>query len=336
MKRLHLIVPGLLGPMRLQSQDRHPIYLESVLARANIQTDPSSDAVTLLFDLFGLDAEDQTDIPHAAVSLLGEGLDPGDACWIRVDPVHLAPDRDRLVLLDARHLDIQADEAATLVNEINNHLDALSLKLVAPAPDRWYMQCADVPSFNTSNLHEVAGRHVEQFMPNGLDSAEWRRIMTELQMLLFQSGINQQRMSQGKLPINGVWFSGVGSRPAESACRIGQVFANDPFYAGLALLNRVPFKHLPVDLGNLSGKHTEEVVVLDNSLLGPVWDGDETAWLDGLARFENGLKSLIANLQDAELMLYPLAGSSYRLNKKYMRRFWRRRTSLSKLMDNPD
>ena len=44
--------------------------------------------------------EHQRDWPGAPYCLLGEGVSPGDACWVHADPVWLRPDRDRLLLAD--------------------------------------------------------------------------------------------------------------------------------------------------------------------------------------------------------------------------------------------
>ena len=48
------------------------------------------------------------------------------------DPVHLRPDRDRLILFDSRNLGITHEEAGALVGLFNGHFAADGMRLQAP------------------------------------------------------------------------------------------------------------------------------------------------------------------------------------------------------------
>nr|NIS42121.1 hypothetical protein [Desulfuromonadales bacterium] len=59
------------------------------------------------------------DLPAAAVSALGEGLDVSNGWWLRADPVHMVADRDQLYLSAYKALELSQSEVDELVAELN-------------------------------------------------------------------------------------------------------------------------------------------------------------------------------------------------------------------------
>jgi len=77
-----------------QRQDRFADVpsLALLLARGTCRTLPWRGAEAWAFET--LTGRPATEAPLAALSLLADGGNPGDALWVRADPVHLALTRD--------------------------------------------------------------------------------------------------------------------------------------------------------------------------------------------------------------------------------------------------
>ncbi len=66
LRNLHLLVPGLLGPMPTLNQAGAPLdfkLLERLLARAHRVAHPGHDLESVLFRLFGISADDDRNLP---------------------------------------------------------------------------------------------------------------------------------------------------------------------------------------------------------------------------------------------------------------------------------
>ena len=140
----------------------------------------------------------------AAASLRGDGIEPGDACWLRADPVHLKADRDRVLLADATSFEIDREETAALIAALNAHFAEDGLAFVAPVPQRWYVRVRDGARIQTTPTPRVRGRGIDGYLPEGEDGPRWRRLGNEAQMLLHGHPCNEARETRGALPVNGV------------------------------------------------------------------------------------------------------------------------------------
>ncbi len=176
-----------------------------------------------------------TDLPLAAASLRGEGVDPGEACWLHADPVHLKVQRDHLILADARCFEIPAQEAADMLGALNAHFRQDGIEFVAPVPQRWYVRVRDEALIRTTPTAEVIGRSIEGFLPAGDDAPRWRRLASEAQMLLHQPSL--QRCARRARGASDQQRMVLGRRP-HARCRrtspYGAVWSSHPLAAGLA------------------------------------------------------------------------------------------------------
>ena len=187
----------------------------------------------------------------AAASLRGDGIEPGDACWLRADPVHLKADRDRVLLADATSFEIDREETAALIAALNGHFAQDGLEFVAPVPQRWYVRVQDGARIQTTPTPRVRGRDIDGYLPDGEDGAHWRRIGNEAQMLLHGHPCNEAREARGALPVNGVWFWGAGSlSEAPRNTYYGAVWTSHPLAAGLAAGAGLPVHPLPQTAGH--------------------------------------------------------------------------------------
>ncbi len=293
---LELIVPGLLGPVQPPVQPLRTQVLDLLLDRAAQVESCQQDPASALLAHFGAAAS----APYALVAD-DPDWDRG-GWWLHADPVHLRPDRDLLRLFDASHLGISRAEADGLVAMLNGHFTGDGLRFHAAVADRWYVQCDTPLDLNTTPLTRVDGRHIDGFLPTGTDAPRWAALMSEAQMLLFQSAVSQAREAAGRPPVNGIWCWGGGAwqRPEKPpAVAVGAA----PLLRGLAAAAGIEHRDRPgADAAELIAGGAERVLVLWDRLGDALWDGDEDAWAGAAAALDGWLAPLPSALARGEVV----------------------------------
>ncbi|HQR60721.1 MAG TPA: hypothetical protein PLH03_05090 [Methylophilaceae bacterium] len=261
--------------------------------------------------------------PLAALSLLGEGLDPDAYYWLHADPVHFQLQRDSFLLADPDLARMDADESRLLIDALNRHFEADGLLLLAPHPQRWYLRVNKVPAITTHPLQQVIGRNVEPLLPQGADAARWRGWLNEVQMLLHDHPVNRVREDRGQLPINSVWLHGGGAYTAGVMTDISQVWADDVLVGGLALASGLQLRPSPasatawLEQTPVSGAH---LIILDQPGLSQLDQGWCSPLLDALR--QRRVSSLTLHFNEVDKVI------SYRIKRRDLWKFWRRRQAL--------
>ena len=296
LKALELLVPGLLGPVPPPpGQPLRTPTLDLMLDRAAAVPCGHADPASALLARFGASAS----APYALAA-----DDPSwnhTGWWLHADPVHLRPDRDLLRLFDAAHLGISRAEADALVTQLNAHFAGDGLHFHAPVADRWYVRCEAPPGLATTPLARVDGRHVDGFLPTGADASRWAALMSEAQMLLFQSPVNREREAAGRPGVNGLWCWGGGvwqapARPPSFA--VGAA----PLLRGLAAAAGIEHRDGPVaDVAELATVDADRVVVFWDAPWDALRDRDAGAWAAAVAALERWLAPLPAALRRGEI-----------------------------------
>ena len=198
-----------------------------------------------LLERFGVHR--QRDWPVAPFARLGDGETPDDAYWLAADPVHLRVDRDALLLVDASRFGLDRAHAGMLVEALNRHFDGSGMQFSAPTPKRWYVRLARAPDIETVPLGEALGRNVDVLLPRGGEALAWHRTFNEIQMLLHNHPLNEEREEQGELPFNSVWFWGGGHLPSGVRGRWKHVWADDALPRGLSVAAGIEVSDIPRD-----------------------------------------------------------------------------------------
>ena len=336
---LHLLVPGLLGPLpALQQVQPAPAnrLLETLLARASVEQFAGDDLESTLCALFGLGPDQTRQPPVAALRLLGQGGEAADHYWMQADPVCLRPDQDRLLLFDTRDLVFPADEAEQLADEFRAHFADLGWRLLLCSPHQWYLSLDRPPRITTFSLGHAFGRNIDRFLPQGEEALRWHGLLNEIQMLFHNSAVNQRRESRGEPSISGVWFHGGGYLPSQVAAPFTRVYASDPLARGLAVLASTTHDAGPewhaADLQQQGGVP----LIVEDALQRSVWRADPYDWCTGISEFSSRLSDLVEALRRRHwqvLYLYPCNGKVYRVTRAALRRFWRRPRPLLAYLD---
>ncbi|MGA7179306.1 MAG: hypothetical protein WBX11_06960 [Thiobacillaceae bacterium] len=318
-RRMHLIIPYLFPStefLQAASQDLRLPALETLVARGRMQIDTPLGIEGALCRAWGI--EKQIDWPWAAMSLLADNGAPDRSYWLRADPVHIRIQRDKLILFGSELLNVSADEAVTLCNDLNAHFgDELHLRPLQP--DRWYWSIDHEPDIETTTLSLATGWHIDPLLPKGGAEMKWRALLNEMQMLLFSHPINQEREARGLPTINSIWLWG-GGRASQSA------FFGSPFYCAdehfLSVAN-----HLGIHTHAWSGS-MEEIetngLVLAKQLETKGQYGDVLGWRETMKRMETEWFSRLIKKRAALKIEDPISGSvlDYAASDRW--KIWRR------------
>jgi hypothetical protein len=282
-----LILPGIAPVLKQQINNSIlPNYLKKIIKQARFTADETK-LNRLLINQFSQQTIQGTDLPLA--SLFGEKL-------IFADPCHLLPDRDRLILF-SDHLDITVDERTALMAEIEPLLAEFNAEFVQQTDcEHWLLKIKQQPDLTLTALEEVSSKGLDESLPQGPDRQDWLRLWNEIQMQLFNAEVNQQRIAQGKLAINSVWFWGMGAFIGQ-ANRWDSVLGSHPLLQQLAqgannnttetanysINTPIKGKQLCVlDAVNLESDWLAEIERIDEMVLKPLWQACKQAKLSQL------------------------------------------------------
>lgn len=266
--------------------------LERMRARARDRRAPDVDG--FLAPIFGLDTGEFAEAPFMRLADTGL-MDSG--YWLCAYPVHLAPDRDQLVLMTEPFLGVESQEAAALSAAFNDLYGAEGWQLEATRMARWYLRCPRPLSVVTHDPDVVAGGGVLEFMPSGDDADELKRLTNELQMLFHTHAVNRLREEAGRPPINSLWLWGGGVLPERRAVPPRQTWAATPLLRGLALWSGVQPESLPESWTRLSGNGVVDLTGHDPEELeyrwfAPLLSSLQRGALDVLDVYLGGLESV--------------------------------------------
>ena len=156
-----------------------------------------------------------------------------DGVWAVAQPVHLATAIDHLRLAPFEDLDLDAAEADALLSTVNGHLAGVRFVLSRGAPDCWMLQCLEHVECTSFAPEAVVGRNIWEFMPGGRDGPAVRSLMNELQMLLHEHPVNDERQRRGRPTINSLWLWGFGAITLPATCALPALSTDDAWLAGL-------------------------------------------------------------------------------------------------------
>ena len=278
--------------------------LERMLARGR-KLEPRSPA-EFLAPLFGLEPRQLVPAPFMR---LADGGNADGACWFSAGFVHLAPDRDQLVLMPESLLQVRSEEAASLAAAFNAMYGAEGWKLELMDQARAYLRCPEPVDAATHEPETIAGQPVFEHMPIGAGAVKLRQLMNEIQMLFHTHAVNTTREEAGQPLINSLWLWGGGllPKPGELHASV-KVMSDLPLARGLAMWAGVKPEAPAIDEvqpDHLVALEAVDVVSLESDWFAPLF-----------AQLKSG--------KFKELSVYLGGAGIFELDSTAARRFWRR------------
>lgn len=298
-----LFIPDFRQRFEAAGQPRLPA-LERMVSRAVAREAPTEEA--FLAPLFGLELRQLAPAPfmHLADSGAADGR-----YRLCADFVHLAPDRDQLVLLPESLLQAVPEEIAALAAAFNGLYGAEGWKLELTPWGRSYLQCPTSLDVATSRPDAAAGQAVLEYMPQGADAVQLKQLMNETQMLFHAHAVNRARDDAGRPLINSLWLWGGGTLPKAGAAHAPRSILGElSLLRGLALwADRIPEAAALADMGDdvLLGLAAKDPGALERGWLEPLF-----------TRLKSG--------SFKQLVLYLGGFGLFALDTRAARRFWRR------------
>lgn len=205
---------------------------------------------SLICEQFGL--KQNGDFPMAAASAAADGLDVGESYWLRAAPVHFVMQRDCFSLSEPVPLLVELEHARLMLASLNEHFAQDGLTFHIGQSGAWYVRANQAQQLKTTLPSVAIDKNVHHFMPEGSDSAKWKAILNEVQMLLHEHPANLIREANGHVVVNSVWLSGGGVMPSAVATSndVNLVIACSALYQGLAKQTGVAYKDI-TDLADL-------------------------------------------------------------------------------------
>ncbi|MBI4692887.1 MAG: hypothetical protein HY749_02600 [Gammaproteobacteria bacterium] len=316
MPRLTLVLPGL----RL-AEPEPPVppcafpKLGALLAKADVrrETQPLEARV---FACFGFASGG---FPPAAAATARIDLGRANDALVRLDPVHVRADPTRLLLFDAAHFDLDAAEADGLVALLARELPALGLVRGAD-PKRWYARAEAIAGCYGLSPREMAGRALARDLPATGDQRAMQRLLTEVQMVLHETPINQAREQRGQPPINGLWPWGGGALAAAPGVP-SSAFGDDVLIAGLAQAAGITWSPVLEPDAAIAAVKRGDAIVISGAPFGaargvPVHADLENVWCARLASaLKRGAIDGLVIAGEAE---------TFTLTRRALLRFWKK------------
>jgi hypothetical protein len=335
MKNVRLVISDLFLPKDFAAEvcaGLNLSALEKLLGHGHSEIFEPMPLENLLCEMFGV--PDTGDAPIAPISAAFDGL--GAGCWLRVDPVHLRLQRDRMLLLS--NSGISAAEAEQISASLNEHFAGQGMEFFAPHPQRWYVRLDTPPRIRTRTLSQVIGGDVRRVLPTGEDAPRWHQVFNEIQMLLFAHPLNEVREARGALTINSVWLWGNGHVALPLQKAYGKVSSDDVLVEMFAAAAGVSFSAWDGQWRETenNAKGGEQLLVW-TGLRSALQSGDLAAWRTALQDFETGYaRPLLQALRGGKIARLQIdIGGSDSMRRVQLTRsdtwaFWRRAKHLEK------
>jgi hypothetical protein len=219
-------------------------------------------------------------------------------------PVHYVAAMSSVQLPADGLLELQPQEARALAEDFNRLWGDAGASMMAGPGGALYCGFDAPVRAQSIDPQRVAGKDIGEFLPIGADAPRLRRMMSEIEMWLFEHSVNRMRAARSAVPISGLWLWGGGAVLAQLPSLAGWTAGED------ALFGAFPARtHYPRAAG--SG-----VVVLEQTPGSESWPDAEARWL----------RPALAELGAGRIEELRLSAGErcYSLSAGWRWRFWRR------------
>ncbi len=211
---MHVLIPFAAPPEEVADAALDGLrlpHLERLLAgqRPSHQHSANPDDYTplherILAQAIGLPLSDGG-VPWAAWEL---GTRGEPVAWMT--PCHWRAHTSGFSMADPAELALSEAENQALVQTLSPYLAQDGLQLANHDSGRWSVRGGPLAGLRCASLDRVVGRQVEPWLPRGPTALTLLRLQGEIQMLLYNHPVNDERIARGLLSVNSVWLHGAG------------------------------------------------------------------------------------------------------------------------------
>lgn len=223
-------------------QRRRSPLLERLLARADAAT-PVTDWRAAAFRVIAAPAAVMPGVgPAALYSEFGE-LDA--ASVFIATPVHYLAEMSNVRLPTDGVLALRQPEAEALAADFTRVWNDEGIGLRAGRHGGLFCLTDPALPAATRDPEDVLDQHIENYLPSGAGAPRLRRLMSEIEMWLFEHPVNRSRLAAALPVVNGLWLWGGGSALTSLPEVHGWTLGDDPLFGAFAPRHDTPRRDAP-------------------------------------------------------------------------------------------
>jgi hypothetical protein len=121
-------------------------------------------------------------------------------------PCHWQVGMNEVILLNPKELALNEDESRQLLSAIQPYFEEDGLQVVYERPLVWRVTGDLLDGLPLASIDRVVGQNIKPWMPEHQRAKTLQRLQSEMQMLLYQHPVNDERSLKGRWTVNSFWL----------------------------------------------------------------------------------------------------------------------------------
>ena len=121
-------------------------------------------------------------------------------------PCHWQVGMNEVILLNPKELALNENESRQLLSAIQPYFEEDGLQMVYESPLVWRVTGDLLDGLPLASIDRVVGQNIKPWMPEHQRAKTLQRLQSEMQMLLYQHPVNDERSLKGRWTVNSFWL----------------------------------------------------------------------------------------------------------------------------------
>jgi len=172
------------------------------------------------------------EVPSAGAAALWAAMGAAAGHWVCIaSPVHLVAGMTDVTLPMDGLLQLDSAESAALAADFNGIFVDSGARLVVGRAAVLLCVFEQMLEVDTHEAAQLFGRELFACQPTGRDAPQLRRLMSEMELWLFEHAVNRARAARGAPAITGLWLWGGGASVSALPAVQGWTAGTDPLFS---------------------------------------------------------------------------------------------------------
>ena len=121
-------------------------------------------------------------------------------------PCHWQVGMNEVILLKPEELALSDAESRQVLSAMQPYFEEDGLHVVYESPLVWRVTGHLIDGLPLASIERVSGKSIQTWMPNLQQAKTLQRLQSEMQMLLYQHPVNDERSLKGRWTVNSFWM----------------------------------------------------------------------------------------------------------------------------------